>query len=152
MIIGIPRETRPDERRVAATPETVRKLADRGHTVLVEADAGLAAYHPDREFVSAGAAIVTAADLYTRADLVVKVQRPRRLSDGRHEADLIREGAWLVSFLQPHEDPDAVERLRARRITALAMEAVPRIARAQKMDALSSMANIAGYRDRKSVV
>lgn len=146
MIIGIPRETRPDERRVAATPETVRKLVERGHTVLVESGAGLASYYPDTQFSESGARIVAAAELYPQSDLIVKVQRPRQLPDGRHEADLIKKEAWLVSFLQPHEDPDAVDRLRARRVTVVAMESVPRIARAQKMDALSSMANIAGYR------
>ncbi len=146
MRIGVPRESRADEGRVAATPETVKKLIDRGHTVVVEAGAGTASSIPDTDYSHAGATIVDHAEVWATADLVVKVQRPRALADGRHEADLLKEGAWLVSFLYPSEDEDCIGRLRARHITALAMEAVPRIARAQKMDALSSMANIAGYR------
>lgn len=146
MIIGVPRETRPDETRVAAVPETVAKLIDKGHTLLIEQDAGAASFNTDAAYAAVGAQIVDGDTLYAKADLVLKVQRPRRLPDNRHEADRLKEKAWLVSFLQPHEDPEAVEHLRARHITVLAMEAVPRIARAQKMDALSSMANIAGYR------
>jgi NAD(P) transhydrogenase subunit alpha len=143
--IGVPCESRPDERRVAGTPETVRKLLERGHTVVVESGAGEGSSILDAEYVAAGATIGGFADAWS-AELVLKVQRPRALEDGRHEADLLHEGAWLVSFLYPGEDEDTVARLRARKITVLAMEAVPRIARAQKMDALSSMANIAGYR------
>jgi len=130
---------------VAATPETARKFIDRGHTVIVEAGAGLASSIPDADYVAAGAEVAGPQDAWS-AELVLKVQRPAPLADGRHEAELLREGAWLTSFLYPGEDADCVERLRARKITVLAMEAVPRIARAQKMDALSSMANIAGYR------
>lgn len=145
MIVGVPRETRPDERRVAATPETVARLVDRGHSVLVESGAGEGSRIADSAWQAAGATVVDGDRAWGEAELVLKVQRPRAL-DGGHEADRLREGAWLVSFLYPHEDPETVERLRARRATVLAMEAVPRIARAQKMDALSSMANIAGYR------
>lgn len=145
MIVGVPRETRPDERRVAATPETVARLVDRGHTVLVETGAGEASGASDAAYEKAGGSVVSRDRAWGEADLLLKVQRPRAY-DGLHEADRLREGAWLVSFLYPHEDPEVVDRLRARRVTALAMESVPRIARAQKMDALSSMANIAGYR------
>jgi NAD(P) transhydrogenase subunit alpha len=146
MVIGVPRETRPDERRVAVTPETVHKLVGRGHTVLVETGAGQGSFLPDAQFETAGASVVSGDDLYARSELVLKVQRPRALADGTHEADRLREGAWLTCLLYPGEDADCVARLRARKVTVLAMEAVPRIARAQKMDALSSMANIAGYR------
>lgn len=145
MVIGVPRETRPDERRVAATPETVHKLIGKGHQVLVERGAGLASFFPDHQYETAGARIVDTREAFGEAELVLKVLRPRA-TDAHHEADLLREGAWVVSFLYGHEDADAVARLRARKATVLAMEAVPRIARAQKMDALSSMANIAGYR------
>lgn len=144
MRIGVPRESRPLERRVAATPETVRKLVDRGHSVVVEQGAGRSSSILDSEYASAGATLGTAAEAFG-ADLVLKVQRPRDTGGG-HEVDLLAPSAWVVSFLYPDEDADTVARLRAKNITFLAMEAVPRIARAQKMDALSSMANIAGYR------
>lgn len=145
MRIGVPRESRPAENRVAATPETVKKLVDRGFSVVVEAGAGAASALPDQEYVDAGATLGDAATTWA-AELVVKVQRPRALENGTHEVDRLADGAWLVCFLYPSEDADTVARLRARHITVLAMEAVPRIARAQRMDALSSMANIAGYR------
>lgn len=145
MIIGVPRETRPDERRVAATPETVKKLVERGHTVLVETGAGAASGASDDAYAQVGGTPAPGEQVWAEAELVLKVQRPRPLDAG-HEADRLRSGAALVSFLYPHESPETVERLRARGVTAYAMEAVPRIARAQKMDALSSMANIAGYR------
>src|SRR4051812_7171516 len=137
MDVGVPRETRPDERRVAATPETVKKLKERGHRILVETGAGAGANHSDADYVAAGAEI---GDAWS-ADLLLKVGRPTLL-----EADAMKEGAILVSFLYAADDPDLVARLRTRKVTVLAMEAVPRITRAQKMDALSAMANIAGYR------
>lgn len=146
MILGVPRETRSDERRVAATPESIRKLVERGHAVVVEAGAGEGSAIPDADYLAAGARLAEVDAVYAEADVLLKVQRPRLRADGRHEADLLKPGAWLVSFLYPDEDPDCVTRLRARKVTVAAMEAVPRIARAQKMDALSSMANIAGYR------
>ena len=130
MVIGVPRETRPDERRVAATPETVHKLIGKGHQVLVERGAGLASFFPDHQYETAGARIVDTREAFGEAELVLKVLRPRA-TDAHHEADLLREGAWVVSFLYGHEDADAVARLRAREATVLAMEAVPRIARAQ---------------------
>lgn len=146
MLIGVPRETRPGERRVAATPETVHKFIGKGHSLLVEAGAGLGSSMTDDAYRTAGAKIVDAAELYATADMVLKVQRPRALEDGRHEADLVKEGAWVVCHWYGHEDPDVAPRLRARKATLVAMESVPRIAKAQSMDALSSMANIAGYR------
>lgn len=145
MIIGVPLETRPGERRVAATPETVKKLREKGHTLRIETGAGLGSSIRDRDFLAAGAEIVP-GDQAWAAELVLKVQRPRALDDTRHEVDRLVEGAILVSMLYPHEDPDTVARLAARKVTALGLEAVPRITRAQKMDVLSSMANLAGYR------
>jgi NAD(P) transhydrogenase subunit alpha len=146
MVIGVPRETRPDERRVAATPETVHKLVGRGHTLVVEAGAGLSSSIGDDSYRTAGARLADADTVYAESELLLKVQRPRPLPDGRHEADQVRDGASVVCLFYGNEDPDAIARLRARNATVLAMEAVPRIARAQSMDALSSMANIAGYR------
>jgi H+-translocating NAD(P) transhydrogenase subunit alpha len=144
MRISIPREFLPGERRVAATPESVKKLVKMGFEVCVEHAAGDGAALPDRLFADAGATLVD--DPWTGADVVLKVRPPSLRPDGRHEADLIPEGATVVSFLWAARNRELVERMAARKITALAMDQIPRISRAQKMDALSSMANIAGYR------
>ncbi len=144
MRISIPREFLPGERRVAATPESVKKLIAMGFEVSVERSAGDAAALPDRLFEAAGAAIVD--DPWTGADVILKVRPPSLRADGKHEADLVPEGAVFVSFLWPARNKDLVERLAARKVTAIAIDQIPRISRAQKMDALSSMANIAGYR------
>lgn len=144
MRIGVPRETRSDERRVAATPETVKKLADKGHEVLVERGAGVASSILDADFAAAGAHLVE-GDHAWAAELVLKVQRPQPRVDG-HEVERLAEGSTLLSFVYPGDDEELLTGLVRKRTTVLAMEAVPRISRAQNMDALSSMANIAGYR------
>jgi NAD(P) transhydrogenase subunit alpha len=142
MKIAVPRETVPGERRVALIPEAAATLVKAGLEVLVEAGAGAGAFHADAAFEKAGARIVPdAATLYGQADVLLKVQKPTL-----EEADRLREGAVLVAFLQALGSPDLVQRLAARRITSFGMEQVPRISRAQKMDALSSQANIAGYK------
>jgi NAD(P) transhydrogenase alpha subunit len=140
VLIGVPRETRPGETRVAATPTTVRQLTALGYDVVVETGAGTAASFPDDGYHGAGARVGTAADAWG-ADVVLHVARPTPEEVGR-----LREGAVLVSTLAPALDPDLLATLAARPITALAMDAVPRISRAQSLDVLSSMANIAGYR------
>jgi NAD(P) transhydrogenase subunit alpha len=126
----------------------VRRLAAQGFAVRVQSGAGQAASFPDQAYRDAGAEVVDGPDaVWGECDLVVKVRPPADdPATGRHEADRLREGASLVSFLWPAQNKELVERLAARRATVLAMDAVPRITRAQKMDALSSMANIAGYR------
>lgn len=144
MRIGVPRETRSDERRVAATPETVKKLADKGHEVLVERGAGLSSSIPDADFAAAGAHLVDGDNAWA-AELVLKVQRPQPRADG-HEVERLADGSTLLCFVYPGDDEELLASLARKRITVLAMEAVPRISRAQNMDALSSMANIAGYR------
>jgi len=148
MKIGIPKEIRPGERRVAATPDTVSRLIKLGFEVQVESQAGAGASFSDADYTSLGATIVPAArQLWGQSELVLKVQPPEQnLELGVHEAELLPEGATLVSFIWPAKNGELVERLAARRATVLAMDQVPRITRAQKMDALSSMANIAGYR------
>lgn len=146
MKIGIPRETHPGERRVAASPAAVTRYVKLGFEVTVEAGAGAGASYPDEKYVEAGATIVSGDDAFGLCDVVLKVRAPRELADGGHEVDRIREGATLISFLFPAQAGDEIERLRARGITALAVDQIPRISRAQKMDALSSTANIAGYR------
>jgi len=137
MKIGVPKETAPGERRVALVPETVSRLAKSGNTVVVERGAGEASSFPDRLYADAGAAI---GDPYA-TELVVKVQKP---SDD--ELARLREGTVLVAFLQPLTQHDLVRELARRRVTALSMDAIPRITRAQPMDALSSQATVAGYK------
>jgi NAD(P) transhydrogenase subunit alpha len=148
MTVGIPKEIRPGERRVAATPETIGRLKKIGFDVVVEAQAGARASFTDEDYRSAGAAVVAdAREVWARADIILKVQPPDVHPElGVHEADLMRPGMTLISFLWPGKNKELVERLAARQVTAIAIDQVPRITRAQKMDALSSMANIAGYR------
>jgi NAD(P) transhydrogenase subunit alpha len=148
MKIAVPRERRVGERRVAATPETTRRLVQMGFDVAVEAGAGAGASFADEEYRDAGARLVTdPRKLWSEAELVLKVQPPDEYTElGAHEADLISPGAVLISFLWPGKNQQLVQRLSARKATALAVDQIPRITRAQKMDALSSMANIAGYR------
>ena len=140
MRIGIPRETKPRETRVAATPATVTKLLALGYDVVVETDAGQASSFLDQAYAAAGASIGTADEAW-QADVVLRVNAP-----APEELPRLRDGATLISLLSPALDPDLVEALAQRPITALAMDAVPRISRAQSLDVLSSMANIAGYR------
>jgi NAD(P) transhydrogenase subunit alpha len=142
MKIAVPKEMTPGERRVALTPDTIAGLVKSKLDVLVETGAGDGAFHRDEAFTQAGARIVPdAAALYSQADLVTKVQKPTL-----DEVDQLREGTVLVSFLQALTATDLVQRLVTRRITSFGMEGIPRISRAQKMDALSSQANIAGYK------
>jgi NAD(P) transhydrogenase subunit alpha len=140
MRIGIPRETRPDETRVAATPDVVRKYVERGAEVVVEAGAGARATFDDGSYRAAGAEVAGGEAAWSTA-LVLKVQPPTP-----EEVVRLVQGATLVSFLYPESNPETFTALERGRVTALAMESVPRIARAQKMDALSSMANLAGYK------
>ena len=148
MKVAIPKETRPGERRVAGTPETIARLKKLGFEVLVESQAGANASFYDEDYAAAGATVVAdTQQLWNDADIVLKVQPPDEHPTLQvHEADLIRPGATLVSFLWPGKNKALVERLAGRKVTAIAIDQVPRITRAQKMDALSSMANIAGYR------
>ncbi len=140
MQVGIPKETAPDERRVAAVPETVRKITGKGADVLVEPGAGAAASVPDAAYEAAGARLAPGDEVWS-ADVVLKVAPPTAV-----EAPRLRSGAILVSFLDPDGDPEAFRALVDTGATALAMQSIPRIARAQKMDALSAMANLAGYK------
>ncbi|HTF33051.1 MAG TPA: Re/Si-specific NAD(P)(+) transhydrogenase subunit alpha [Myxococcota bacterium] len=146
MILAVPKETWPGERRVALVPDSVKALAKAGIEVAVETGAGASAGFEDDSYVRAGATVASDATLLLgRADLVVKVQPPRVLEHGGHEIDLMREGATLVGLLRPLDMPGVARHLAARRITAFALELIPRITRAQSMDVLSSMATIAGY-------
>ncbi len=148
MKLAIPRECRPGERRVAVTPENVAKLVKLGFRVAVEHHAGAAASFGDDDYAAAGAEIVTGTrEIWQASDIVLKVQPPAAHPVlGVHEAELIREGGTLICFLYPGKNTDIIDRLAARKATAIAVDQIPRISRAQKMDALSSRANIAGYR------
>ena len=142
MKIGAPRETFEGEKRVALTPQSALALKKLGYDCLVEAGAGEGANFSDAAYAEAGVTIVpTAADLWAAADVVVKVRAPDTA-----EIEHARPGQTLISFIWPAQNPDLLETLRTKGVNALAMDMVPRISRAQKMDALSSMANIAGYR------
>ena len=148
MKISIHRERRAHERRVAATPETVKKFVGLGIDVAVEAGAGEASRITDAAYEAAGAKIVgDLAQLLADADVVLKVQRPLLAGeDGPNELALMKRGALLIAILSPYADLDAIQQYAAAGVTAMALEFVPRITRAQSMDVLSSQSNLAGYR------
>lgn len=142
MNIGIPLEVSQQELRVGATPKTVQRLQKQGFTVYIEKGAGIKANYADSEFEAVGANIVpTAAELYKTADIVLKVLAPTEA-----EIELMHEGTVTLSYLWPAQNPELLKKLAKKKVNAIAMDAIPRISRAQKMDVLSSMANIAGYR------
>ncbi|MGX3014031.1 Re/Si-specific NAD(P)(+) transhydrogenase subunit alpha [Ursidibacter sp. B-7004-1] len=140
MLIGIPKELLDNESRVAATPKTVQQILKLGFDVIVEKNAGFKASFEDNAFAEAGATIGNTQAVWN-ADIIFKVNPP---TDA--EIALIKEGATLVSFIWPAQNPELMKKLSEKKINVLAMDAVPRISRAQSLDALSSMANIAGYR------
>ena len=140
--VFVPKEIQDGETRVAATPETVKRMIKLGLKVTVEGGAGEASKILDQEYVEAGASIGEAWD----ADVVLKVNPPEERKDGKHETDLLKEGALLLSLVWSVSNPALAKRLSERKLSVLAMEAVPRISRAQKMDVLSSQANLAGYK------
>ena len=139
MIVGIPKEVFAGEKRVAATPETIEKVMKLGFQVQVEAGAGLEANITDEAYAKSGALVVQ--NVFATSDVILKVRAPLAT-----EIEGMKSGATLLSFIWPAQNPELLKVLRDKKITTLAMDAVPRISRAQKLDALSSMANIAGYR------
>jgi NAD(P) transhydrogenase subunit alpha len=141
MRVAVPRETAPGERRVALVPETVSKLREAGFAICVERDAGTAAGFLDETYRDAGAEVVETSALLEAAEGVVRVARPAPAETGALEA-----GTVLIGFLQPLTDTQGVSALRERGVIAFAMESIPRITRAQPMDALSSQATVAGYK------
>ncbi|HBP11300.1 MAG TPA: Re/Si-specific NAD(P)(+) transhydrogenase subunit alpha [Nitrospina sp.] len=144
MKIGVPKEIHEGEKRVATTPEVIGHLKKLGFEVIVEAGAGNGAHFSDVAYTEAGATIANnPKSVWSDSDIILKV---RGLELNGPEIDLLKEGQILISFLWPAQNPDLLKKLADKKITALAMDMVPRISRAQKMDALSSMANIAGYR------
>lgn len=142
MIVAAPKETKQGERRVALTPEVVQQLVKAGYSVLVEREAGLAAYYSDEQYVAAGATLADdAKTLLSQADVVLKVNAP-----SEQEVACMKKGAVLISFLYAATNPSVIEACQRQGISAFSMDAIPRISRAQKMDALSSQANLAGYK------
>ena len=148
MKIGIPKEIFDGERRVAATPPSVKKLIDLGYEVLIETGAGDNADYSDETYKVAGATVIEDTKaLWSDADIILKVRAPMKNTKlKKHEADLMKEGSHLISYLWPAQNPELLEHLAKNKITSFAIDSLPRISRAQKMDALSAMANIAGYR------
>jgi len=146
VLIGVPTEIYPGERRVAITPETAVHIQKLGHRVLVQNGAGQAADFSDDAYRDAGVDIADdAKSVYAQADIILKVRAPESSAQS-DEVALLREGSTLLSFVWPAQNEALMQRLAERKVTVLAMDSVPRISRAQKLDALSSMANIAGYR------
>ncbi|WP_085013871.1 Re/Si-specific NAD(P)(+) transhydrogenase subunit alpha [Cronobacter sakazakii] len=140
MRIGVPKERVALETRVAATPKTVEQLLKLGFSVAVERDAGKLASFDDEAFIAAGASVVDTAGVW-ESDVILKVNAPQD-----DEIERLRPGTTLISFIWPAQNPQLLEKLAAKNVTVMAMDSVPRISRAQSLDALSSMANIAGYR------
>jgi NAD(P) transhydrogenase subunit alpha len=150
MVIAVPQEILPGENRVACVPDVASKLIKSGFQVQVEKDAGLNAGFTNDMYEKAGAKVVSLNDLYSSADIVIKVQRPLDHPEaGKNEVELLKEGTILITFLYPLNYPELSTKCAAKKINVISMDMIPRTTLAQKMDALSSQANIAGY---KSVV
>ena len=145
MKIGIPKEIYPGERRVASTPEIVKQLVKLGFEVFVESEAGMTANFSDRSFEEAGAKILDKNSLFSESNILLKIRAPYNNSDS-NELSLMNSGQTLISFIWPAQNQKLLNNLSGMGVTTLAMDSIPRISRAQKFDALSSMANIAGYR------
>ena len=150
MIIGIPKEIMHDEARVAATPETVGKFVKEGFTVLVEKTAGDGALYNDEEYVAAGATMIdNPQEIYDKAEMILKVKEPlfnEKL--GKHEVEMMHKGQYLITFIHPASpvNHEMVKKLTAQGVTAITLDGIPRISRAQNLDALTSMSTCAGYK------
>ena len=150
MIIGIPKEIMHDEARVAATPETVGKFVKEGFTVLVEKTAGDGALYNDEEYVAAGATMIdNPQEIYDKAEMILKVNEPlfnEKL--GKHEVEMMHKGQYLITFIHPASpvNHEMVKKLTAQGVTAITLDGIPRISRAQNLDALTSMSTCAGYK------
>jgi NAD(P) transhydrogenase subunit alpha len=142
MKVAVPKESAPNERRVALVPEAVGKLAKSGIEVLVESGAGDASAFPDATYQEAGASVVSADELYRKADVILRVQKP-----SESEIERMRKGQVVIGLLQPLIDPGTAQALARKGVTAISLDALPRtLSRAQTMDALSSQANVGGYK------
>jgi len=150
IIIGVPREIMPGEKRVAAIPDTVGKMVSAGARVLVEAGAGEGAYIDDESFKEKGAEIISdVREIYKQASIIIKVKEPRYHEElGKHEAELFPENGVIISFLHPAHsvNHEGIKILAERGITGYTLDGIPRISRAQQMDSLTSMSTVAGYK------
>lgn len=151
MIIGIPKEVLPGEKRVAMVPDTAKKLIKAGFEVVVETNAGLAAHFQDEDYQKADVKVLqNAEEVYAQADIVLKVQRPIEHPElKKHELDMMKKDSYLVCFLYPLNNPESAKQIAEKGITSFSVDFIPRTTLAQKMDALSSQGNLAGY---KSVI
>lgn len=150
MIIGVPKEIMHGELRVSAIPETVAKFIEAGAEMLVEKSAGAGAHYPDSEYVAVGAKIIDdVAELYEKADVILKVKEPLfNEAKGVHEVDMMHQGQYLITFLHPAApvNHEMVQNLAKKGVIGLTLDGIPRISRAQNMDALTSMSTCAGYK------
>lgn len=149
MFLGVPREILENERRVAALPEAVSEYVKMGFKVLVESSAGEGVLRSDKEYEEAGAEIQDAESLFARSDLIIKVKEPcLNPKVGKHEVEMMKEGSTLITFLHPAapSNHEMVRMLQERNITSLTMDGIPRTSRAQRMDALTAMSTVAGYK------
>jgi len=148
LVIGIPKEIDANCRCVSVTPQTVKNLAGEGYSLIVQSKAGEKAFYRDDFYAAAGARIVPDAEsAYGGADVIFKIRPPRvNEKTGKHELELMKEGATIFAFLTPTQDRQVVEKLVERRLTGFAMELIPRLSRAQSMDALTSLGTVMGYR------
>lgn len=150
MIVGIPKEIMHDEARVAAIPETVKKMVADGATVLVEKNAGAGSFYADAQYVEAGATIVEdCEEIFAKADVILKVKEPLfNEQKGKHEIEMMHKGQYLITFIHPASpvNHQMVKDMAAKGVIGLTLDGVPRISRAQSMDALSSMSTCAGYK------
>jgi len=147
MKIGVPKEVHEGEKRVALTPSVAAQIQKLGYSLAIESSAGENADFSDDAYRAAGVEVLdTAKEVWDAADIVMKVRGPEPHPSGVHETEMMREGQTLMSFIWPAQNPELMEQMAARKGTVVAMDSVPRISRAQKLDALSSMANASGYR------
>lgn len=150
LVFGVPKEIMQGERRVAAIPETVKKLVDGGAKVLVEKGAGVGSFFPDEEYVKAGAVIVDdVEEIFAQADIILKVKEPLfNAEKNKHEVDMMHAGQVLITFLHPAApaNHEMIKKLTEKGVTGLTLDGIPRISRAQAMDALTSMSTVAGYK------
>ncbi len=148
LVIGVPKEIYENCRCVAVVPDVVKMLASKGHKVIIQKEAGIKAFYRDEYYQEAGAQIASdAAEVYGEADVIIKIRTPlfnEKL--GKHELDLVKRNGTIMSFLSPTLEPKIVEKLVSNGLTGFAMELIPRISRAQSMDALSSLSTVMGYR------
>ncbi|MCL1974972.1 MAG: NAD(P) transhydrogenase subunit alpha [Firmicutes bacterium] len=150
MVIGVPKEIMKSENRIAATPDTVKKMVAEGATVLVETGGGLGSYFSDEQYVAAGAQMEEdVTKIFATADVILKVKEPLfNEKVGKHEAEMVRDGQYLITFLHPASpvNHDMIRQLASTGVISLTLDGIPRITRAQSMDALSSMSTVAGYK------